>query len=169
MILFRIASVPLALLSLVLVLVTLVSDNWVNINEREGSHCGLWRACFLQSCIMYTAGVPGFFHTTRSFLILASLAGCFSFFVLIASLFCSHVRSVSLVMASTMGSFSAGLGTMTGMAVFTSACSPDSMPAALTYTWSYSWSYGLGWLSFFLFLGTGAVTLLAQRSSYSPL
>ncbi|XP_038239490.1 protein NKG7-like [Dermochelys coriacea] len=163
MVLFRIASVILALLSLVLLVVALVSDNWVKVTEAEGRHFGLWKICVQQICILHLTRVPGFFHTTRFFMILAMFAGFLSFFALIASFFCSHFRSVSLMLISTVGSFSAGVCAMIALAVFTSADCQIVMSGML----SYSWSYGLGWLSFFLYLGTGAVMLLTPGSSYS--
>ncbi|XP_050786268.1 protein NKG7-like [Gopherus flavomarginatus] len=163
MVLIRIASVILALLSLVLLLVALVSDNWVKVNEEEESHLGLWKICVSQICILHLTRVPGFFHTSRFFMILAMFAGFLSFFALIASFFCSHFRSVSLLLVSTVGSFSAGVCAIIALAVFTNGDCQLIMPGIL----SYGWSYGLGWLSFFLYLGTGAVTLLTPGSSYS--
>ncbi|XP_039368076.1 protein NKG7-like [Mauremys reevesii] len=163
MVLIRIASVTLALLSSALLVVALVTDNWVKVNEAEGSHLGLWKICVSQICILRLTRVPGFFHTSRFFMILAMFTGFLSFFALIASFVCSHFRSVSLTLISTMGSFSAGVCAMIALAVFTSADCQLVMPGIL----SYSWSYGLGWLSCFLYLGTGAVTLLTPGSSYS--
>ncbi|XP_023969877.1 protein NKG7-like [Chrysemys picta bellii] len=163
MALIRIASVILALLSLALLVEALVSDNWVKVNEAEGRHFGLWKRCVSQICILHLTRVPGFFHTIRFFMILAMFAGFLSFFALIASFFCSHFRSVSLILVSTMGSFSAGLCAMIALVVFANTDCQLVMPGML----SYSWSYGLGWLSFFLYLGTGAVTLLTPGSSYS--
>ncbi|KAH1180032.1 hypothetical protein KIL84_006082 [Mauremys mutica] len=147
MVLIRIASVILALLSLVLLVVALVSDNWVKVNEAEGSHLGLWKICF--------------FHTSRFFMILAMFTGFLSFFALIASFVCSHFRSVSLTLVSTVGSFSAGVCDMIALAVFTSADCQLVMPGIL----SYSWSYGLGWLSCFLYLGTGTDQPFALSSA----
>ncbi|KAG6921445.1 protein NKG7-like, partial [Chelydra serpentina] len=107
MVLFRIASVMLALLSLLLLVVALVSDNWLKVTVAEGSHFGLWRSCGSQNCNFYPT-VPGFFHTVRFLMILAMIAGFLSAFALLASFFCSHFRAVSLTLVCTVGSFSAG-------------------------------------------------------------
>ncbi|CAM5176504.1 unnamed protein product [Eretmochelys imbricata] len=114
MVRFWIASVILALLSLVLLVVALVSDNWVTVTNAEGRHLGLWKICVQQICILHPTRVPGV---------------------------CAMIT----------------------LAVFTNADCQIFMSGML----SYSWSYGLGWLSFFLYLGTGAVTLLTPGSSYS--
>ncbi|CAM5175834.1 unnamed protein product [Eretmochelys imbricata] len=124
MVLFWIASVILALLSLVLLVVALVSDNWVTVTNAEGRHLGLWKICVQQICILHPTRVP-------------ALGGG---------------RGVGSSVCA-----------MIALAVFTNADCQIFMSGML----SYSWSYGLGWLSFFLYLGTGAVTLLTPGSSYS--
>lgn len=162
---FRLAGILLSLLSLGLLGLALVSDSWLRSSDMPGSHGGLWKICVSKICTLYPDNVPGFFHTTRFFLVLAMLAGCLASLALGASFFCSHLCSASLSTVSTMSSFGAGLCVMIAMAVFTSGESQKVLPEMFAYSWSYS----LGWLSFFLYLGTGAVTLLSRRSSYSQL
>ncbi|XP_067414614.1 protein NKG7-like [Emydura macquarii macquarii] len=164
MVLFRIASVVLALLSLLLLVVTLVSDNWMR--GTEWMHYGLWRTCSLQICTLYPTEVSGCFHTTRFFMILAMFAGFLTSFAIVASFCCSHFRSMSLITFSALSSFSAGVSAMVAMAVFTNAVADGQN--FIEETASFSWAYGLGWLSSLLCSGTGAVILLTQRSPYSP-
>ncbi|XP_074837573.1 protein NKG7-like [Carettochelys insculpta] len=159
----RIPCTALALLSLLLLLAALGSNHWlVTSSSRLSSYSGLWKVCVNSGCWTFAA-VPDYLSSTRAFLLLAGVAGCVSFFALVASFFRSRLGSMSLSQVSAVGSFGAGLCTMIAMAVYT-----GEFAAAVTITQgqvTFGWSFGLGWASFPLFLITGVVTLHTLRSS----
>ncbi|XP_075764036.1 protein NKG7-like [Pelodiscus sinensis] len=168
----RIVSTSLALLSLLLLLLSLGSDHW-RVNNG-GFVMGLWQVCYYSICGKYTA-VSDYVGATRAFLFLAMIAGGVSSIAVITSFFRSHLGPVPLTLVSAVGSFSAGLCAMIAMAVFTAEKAVFTAEMARfrppgpgqPITFSYSWSFGLGWASFPLFLLTGAVTMFIPKDPSS--
>ncbi|XP_075764031.1 lens fiber membrane intrinsic protein-like [Pelodiscus sinensis] len=165
MVLLRIASPSLALLSLLLLVVALGSSYWLVIRESgDVIHSGLWKTCVNLRCLVPST-VPDLLNACRVCLTLAVLLGGVSGVALITSFFCFHLGPVSLLLVSAVGSFSTGLLAAAAMAIFMWQ-SPKGMTIA-TSRISYGWSFGLGWAACPLFLLTGVVTLLSQGSSTS--
>ncbi|XP_075764032.1 protein NKG7-like [Pelodiscus sinensis] len=161
----RIVSTGLALLSLLLLLLSLGSNHWLVYSTDR--HEGLWKRCNSLMCSQYPA-VPEFFDTTRAFLFLAMIAGGVSSLALLTSFLSSHLGPVPLTLVSAVGSFSAGLCAMIAMAVFTAEMAHFRTPVpSQPPTFSYGWSFGLGWASFPLFLLTGAVTMFIPKDPSS--
>ncbi|XP_067413582.1 protein NKG7-like [Emydura macquarii macquarii] len=157
----RIPSAGLALLSLLLLLVALASDHWLEARRDDVFiRSGLWRICVNSLCVV-PSKLPDYIEATRMFLMLGLLAGLLSGFSLLASLSGSSSDSGSLLMVSAVGSFSAGFCIMVAMAVFTSEFAEVIKATRITF----GWSLAIGWASIPFFLLTGGVTLLAQDSS----
>nr|XP_048683993.1 protein NKG7-like [Caretta caretta] len=159
----QVPSTALALLSLLLLVVALSSDHWLEA-RRNGIfvHSGLWKICVNSVCGM-PSKLPDYIEATKMFLMLGLLAGLLSAFSLLALLRGSSFDTVSPFVVSAMGSFSAGFCILIALTVFTS-----EFAEVMKVTWlhvSFGWSWGLGWASIPLFLLTGGVTLLAQESN----
>ncbi|XP_050786275.1 protein NKG7-like [Gopherus flavomarginatus] len=159
----QIPSTVLALLSLLLLVAALSSEHWLEA-RRDGVfvHSGLWKICANSVCAM-PLKLPDYIEATKTFLILGLLAGLLSAFSLLALLSGSGLDTVSPLVVSAVGSFSAGFCVLIALTVFTS-----EFAEVIKVTWphiSFGWSWGLGWASIPLFLLTGGVTLLAQESN----
>ncbi|XP_061453716.1 epithelial membrane protein 2-like [Rhineura floridana] len=140
----QISATVCSFISLLLLLIALGSDYWININDV---HTGLWRVCSQMGCVQIGMNLPDFFHTTRAFMLIGMIAGAVSFFALCATFFHFQLGSISQAKIAAVASLLAGLCVMIAMATFTGFSGAD-----ITY---YGWSFGLGWASFPLYLITG--------------
>nr|XP_060641853.1 epithelial membrane protein 2-like [Anolis sagrei ordinatus] len=148
----QICAVLLSFVSLLLLLISLGSNNWV---ELIGSNFGLWNLCNSLGCFKLSSGSSSF-EATRAFMLLGMIAGAVSFFGLCFTFYKSRLGSISLAKVSAIISFAAGACALIAMSVFTAATTVNG-----TSSW-YGWSFGLGWASFPFFLLTGGVAFALQ-------
>ncbi|XP_062818590.1 epithelial membrane protein 2-like [Anolis carolinensis] len=164
----QICAALLSFISLLLHLISLGSNNWL---EDKNSYSGLWYGCSPPVCFRIISGSSKFspsfgtggvvvfvgsFEATRAFMLLGMIAGAVSFFGLCFTFYKSRLGSVSLAMVSAYASIAAGICAMIAMSVFTAGTAVDG-----TVVW-YGWSFGLGWASFPFFLITGGLAFAFQ-------
>ncbi|XP_033014623.1 protein NKG7-like [Lacerta agilis] len=144
----QISAVVCAFISLLLLLIALGSDYWV---QSGNVHFGLWKACgpFSPSytCLSYSMDlVQDYFHVTRAFMFFGMIAGAVSCIILCGTFFDFQFGFLSRARTSAIASLVAAGCVLIAMATFTGRTA--------TLTSSYGWSFGLGWASFPLFLIT---------------
>ncbi|XP_053254196.1 epithelial membrane protein 2-like [Podarcis raffonei] len=153
----QISAVICAFISLVLLLIALGSDYWIQ-SAKENS--GLWAHCstkiLFNICLpFFIKEVPGFYHATRTFLFFGVIAGAISCIGLCGNFFSFQLRSISKTKSSAIASLVAALCVMIGMAIFTGQTGGIA---------PYGWAFGLGWATFPLFLITGGLAFALDRT-----
>ncbi|XP_077788267.1 lens fiber membrane intrinsic protein-like [Podarcis muralis] len=145
----QIGAVVCAFISLLLLLIALGSDYWL---ENEVSYAGLWRSCvnigFGETCVSFGMDVRDYVHATRAFMFFGMIAGAVSCIGLCGTFFSVQFGSISKAKTAAIASVVAAGCVLIAMATFT-GCAGTQL--------SYGWSFGLGWASFPLFLITGGL------------
>ncbi|CAI5781226.1 protein NKG7-like [Podarcis lilfordi] len=145
----QIGAVVCAFISLLLLLIALGSDYWL---ENEVSNTGLWRSCFhiglVDTCGSYGMDVTDFVHATRAFMFFGMIAGAISCIGLCGTFFSVQFGSISKAKTAAIASIVAAGCVLIAMATFTGRAGTQH---------NYGWSFGLSWASFPLFLITGGL------------
>ncbi|XP_053122816.1 lens fiber membrane intrinsic protein-like [Hemicordylus capensis] len=141
---WHVGTLACAVISLLLLFIGMASDHWMT---DISSHRGLWRVCSLLRCCTYIS-VRAYLHATRAFLVIGVIVGALACFALGALFSRPKIASYSLSMVAVIASFAASISILIAMAIFTGVTDSDH---------SYGWSFGLGWVSFPLFIITGAL------------
>ncbi|XP_053254190.1 protein NKG7-like [Podarcis raffonei] len=145
----QIGAVVCAFISLLLLLIALGSDYWL---ENSLSYTGLWRTCIniglAETCSSFGMDVKDFVHVTRAFMFFGMIAGAISCIGLCGTFFSVQFGSISKAKTAAVASIVAAGCVLIAMATFTGRAGTQL---------SYGWSFGLGWASFPLFLITGGL------------
>ncbi|XP_060641856.1 lens fiber membrane intrinsic protein-like [Anolis sagrei] len=145
----QICATVCCFISLLLLLIALGTDYWV---EDSSKHEGLWKNCTLSNC--YDIQDPtDKLNASRAFMILGMISGAVSLLSLFATCFQTHFYSFSLAKLAAISSLFAGIAAMIAMSIYTSEHS------------NYGWSFGVGWASFPLFLITGGLAYVFHTST----
>ncbi|XP_048357623.1 protein NKG7-like [Sphaerodactylus townsendi] len=147
----KISATVCSFVSLVLLIISLVTDHWV-----VGSifHLGLWKVCPNNyACRSIGTQVSGFIHSTRAFLLVGVLAGAASLFGFCVSFYQRQIGPISAAVLAVRASLTAGISTPIAMSTFTYVYSSYGLAPGE----SFGWSFGTGWASSVLFLITGGL------------
>ncbi|XP_034973626.1 lens fiber membrane intrinsic protein-like [Zootoca vivipara] len=145
----QIGTLACACISLLLLLIALCSNNWL---ENSFSHTGLWKSCvnvgMVYKCVAHGMNVKDYYHATRTFMFLGMFAGAVSCIGLSGPIFGLQLGSLSKAKTAAIASLLAALFVMIAMAVFTGETGGKA---------SYGWSFCVAWATFPLFLITGGL------------
>ncbi|XP_053124575.1 protein NKG7-like [Hemicordylus capensis] len=123
---------------------------------RIGNYYGWSFALGWVSCILFL--IAAYVHATRAFLVIGVIVGALACFALGAIFSRPKIASYSLAKVAAIASFAASISILIAMASFTGVSGSHQL---------YGWSFGLGWVSFPLFIITGALAykLHSQESA----
>ncbi|CAI5781222.1 protein NKG7-like [Podarcis lilfordi] len=158
----QISTVVCAFISLLLLLIALGSDYWL---QSDNANSGLWVACgpvfSIYTCYSPSINaVQGFYHATRAFMFFGMIAGAISCIGLCCNFFSFQLGFISKTKNSAKASLVAAGCVLIAMAIFTGR----TAAAISSSTWYYGWSFGLGWATFPLFLITGGLAFALDRA-----
>ncbi|XP_036599383.1 protein NKG7 [Trichosurus vulpecula] len=156
---FRVLALFSGSLALALLLVALSTDNWIaSVGPNHQAHSGLWHPD--------GDSVKDFIQATRVFTILAALAGLLSVSCLILVITPSLCDSSFASLTFCITAFAAVLCSTVGMAVYTGERWKESDHSQIQIT--FAWSFYMGWISVFLFLFTGVLSIVVHRGVPRP-
>ncbi|KAM5237451.1 protein NKG7 [Ctenodactylus gundi] len=156
---YRSLALLAASLGLILSLVALSTDFWLMTIGPASAHSGLWPKEHQDS-------VEAYIHVTQGFCILAILWSLLSVAFLVLSCIPSLSAPGRGPLVSAITAFAAALSLLVAMAVYTGErWGQPSHPQFQTF---FSWSFYLGWVSVFLLICAGALSLGAHCGAHQP-
>nr|XP_005293975.2 protein NKG7 [Chrysemys picta bellii] len=156
-----VGSCLLAVSSLVLLCMALVTDYWLlAIGANTTAHSGLWQVCLPVGC-QSPAHVTGYIQATRAFLILAVLATAASVLSLLFSVTSCVRIPVSTDLLASIAAFTAGSCTLVAMGVYTGESWHKNQDGQIQLT--FEWSFYLGWAALLLLALSGTFALVAHQ------
>ncbi|XP_006868422.1 PREDICTED: protein NKG7 [Chrysochloris asiatica] len=140
-------------MGLVINLVALSTDFWIEVVGPIAIHAGLW----------LKGPVEDYIHVTQGFSISAALLSLVALIFLVWSFIPLLTAPAHSLLVSTKTAFAAALCMIVAMSVYTSENLHKRVHSQLQV--SFGWSFYLGWISAILLLFAGALSLAAHCGS----
>ncbi|XP_026540358.1 protein NKG7-like [Notechis scutatus] len=153
--------------SLLLEYMSLSTSYWVLETTYRGMvHSGLWDICLESKCNLYQFNLLALhIHVTRAFLLMALFCGFIGLLFSCISFERNKLYDVSVIKVAAIFSFSAGFLVLVAMSLFTAILrkSPGYAQNLVTFGSSFS----LGWASILMYIITGILLLLTEKTIIS--
>ncbi|XP_070620735.1 protein NKG7-like, partial [Erythrolamprus reginae] len=153
--------------SLLLEYMSLSTSYWVLETTHRGMvYSGLWNICLESKCNLYQFNLLALpIHVTRTFLLMALFCGFIGLLFSCISFERIKIYDVSVLKTAAVFSFSAGFLVLIAMSLFTSILrrSPGYAQRLVVFGTSFS----LGWASVPMYIVTGILLLLTEKTIIS--
>ncbi|XP_026574612.1 protein NKG7-like [Pseudonaja textilis] len=153
--------------SLLLEYMSLRTSYWVLETTYRGMvHSGLWDICLESKCNLYQFNLLALhIHVTRAFLLMGLFCGFMGLLFSCISFERNKLYDVSVIKVAAIFSFSAGFLVLVAMSLFTAILRKS--PGYAQNLVIFGSSFSLGWASILMYIITGILLLLTEKTIIS--